>query len=162
MRDGSQRTLQIRIATRADTPVMIAIVNEAFSIEDFIDGTRTDEARMSGLMEKGAFLVGEDEGRIVASVYCEIRGERAYMGMLAIDPAQQGRGLGRLMTEAAEDYCRKNGCKFLDIAVLSLRPELPPLYRKFGFVETGTEEFKPSVPLKAGYECYAIKMSKAL
>ena len=162
MRDGSQRTLQIRIATRADMPAMIAIVNAAFSIENFIDGPRTDEARMSGLMEKGTFLVGEEEGRIVASVYCEIRGERAYMGMLAIDPAQQGRGLGRLMTEAAEDYCRKAGCKFLDIAVLGLRPELPPLYRKFGFVETGTEEFKPSVPLKPGYECYAIKMSKAL
>jgi hypothetical protein len=50
----------------------------------------------------------------------------------------------------------------MDILVLSLREELPPLYRKFGYIVTGTEEFKPSRPLKPGVECYAIKMEKAL
>lgn len=141
---------------------MIPLVNAAFAIENFIDGTRTDEPRMAEMMEKGQFLLAEDDGRIVASVYCEIRGERAYMGMLAVDPAEQGRGLGRQMTEAAEAYCRSRGCRYLDILVLSLRPELPPLYRKFGFIEAGIEEFRPSVPLKQGYECYGIRMSKEL
>ena len=50
----------------------------------------------------------------------------------------------------------------MDITVLSLRPELPPYYRKLGYVETGTEEFHPSRPLKAGVECHCIRMTKVL
>ena len=48
------------------------------------------------------------------------------------------------------------------ITVLSLRPELPPIYRKLGYAETGTEEFHRSQPLKSGVVCHAIVMSKAL
>ncbi len=143
-------------------PAMIPIVNAAFSIEDFLDGTRTDAERMSQMMRKGTFLVAEEADKVVASVYTEMRGERAYFGMLAVDPSQQGTGLGRRMVDAAETRCRGLGAKFMDIAVLSLRPELPPLYRKFGYVETGTEEFRPSRQLKPGVECHAIIMSKAL
>src|SRR3954462_12770004 len=142
--------LRIRVATPADMPAMIRIVNAAFAIEDFLDGTRTDEQRMAEMMKKGTFFVAERAGNIVASVYSEMRGERAYFGMLAVDPSQQGTGPGRKMIDAAENYSRENGAKVIDIAVLNLRPELPPRYRKFGYVETGTEEFKPSRPLKPG------------
>jgi GNAT superfamily N-acetyltransferase len=138
------------------------VINAAFAIEDFLEGTRTDEERMSELMKKGTFLVAADAERIVASVYTEMRGDRAYFGMLAVDPSQQGTGLGRMMVEAAEAHCRSLGAKVMDISVLTLRPELPPLYRKLGYVETGVEEFRPSRPLKAGVECKAIVMSKTL
>jgi GNAT superfamily N-acetyltransferase len=143
-------------------PAIITVVNTAFAIEEFLDGTRTDEQRMSELMGKGTFFVAEDAGRIVASIYTELRGERGYFGMLAVEPSQQGSGLGRMMIEAAEDHCRKQGVRFVDITVLSLRPELPPLYRRFGYVETGTEEFRPTRVLKPGLECHAIIMTKAL
>ncbi len=154
---------RVRVADASDMPRMISTVNAAFSIEGFLDGTRTDAERMSEMMTKGTFLVAEDElGRIVGSVYTEMRGDRAYFGMLAVDPSMQGTGLGRKMVQAAELRCREQGAIFMDIAVLSLRPELLPLYRKLGYVETGTEEFKPSRPLKPGVECHAILMSKPL
>jgi hypothetical protein len=50
----------------------------------------------------------------------------------------------------------------VDISVLSLRPELLPLYRRFGFVETGCEEFAFSRALRPGAECHSIVMSKPL
>ena len=163
MKTTLQRAVHIRVADAVDMPAMIPLINAAFSIEDFLDGTRTDEDRMTAMMATGTFLVAQDEaGNIVASLYTEMRGERAYLGMLAVDPAQQGTGLGRKMVDAAEARCRELGARFIDIAVLTLRPELPPLYRKFGYVETGIEEFKPSRPLKPGLECKAIIMSKAL
>src|SRR4051812_37920466 len=49
-------SLRIRVATAADMPAMIPIVNAAFAIEDFLEGTRTDEERMSEMMRKGGFL----------------------------------------------------------------------------------------------------------
>jgi len=82
--------------------------------------------------------------------------------MLAVEPSWQGRGLGRRMIAAAEEHCRTRGCKHMDLAVLSLRPELLPFYRRMGYAETGTEEFRPSVPLKSGVECHCIIMSKKL
>jgi GNAT superfamily N-acetyltransferase len=160
---SAEPDLRIRVAGAADVPGMIPVVNAAFAVETFLDGTRSDEERMAEMMRKGEFLLAEDEpGRVVACVYTELRGERGYFGMLAVDPAKQGAGLGRRMVEAAEDYCRVRGCKFMDITVLSLRPELPPFYRKLGYVEIGVEEFHPSVPLKDGIECHCIVMSKAL
>lgn len=152
----------IRRAANEDLPAIIAITNAAFSVEDFLDGARTDEERILDYLKAGEFLVAEKAGRIVASVYIEVRGERSYFGMLAVDPSQQGEGLGCAMIEAAEDYCRARGCKFMDISVLSLRPELPPFYRKLGYVENGTDEFRPSRPLKPGLECHIIRMSKPL
>ena len=115
------------------------------------------------MLLKGCFLVADDgRGHIVASVYIELRGRRGYFGMLAVDPSWQRKGLGRMMAEAAENHCRQRGCNAMDIAVLSLRPELPPYYRKLEYIETGTEEFHPSRPLRAGVECHCVRMSKAL
>ena len=63
----------------------------------------------------------------------------AYFGMLAVDPARQGQGLGRALVDAAEDYARTAGCRDMDIRVVNLRAELPPFYRKLGYREIGTE-----------------------
>ncbi len=143
----------IRTANSGDLPALISLINKAFAIETFLDGTRTDEERLSATMRKGDLLVAERDGQAVACVYVELRGERAYFGMLAVDPAQQGQGLGRFMTAAAEQYGRNHGCKHMDISVLSLRPELPPFYRSLGYSGTGTEDFQPSRPLKADNRC---------
>jgi ribosomal protein S18 acetylase RimI-like enzyme len=156
-------TPRTRLATAADAPLLIPLINAAFAVEIFIDGTRTDEPRLAAMMETGTILLVEDDsGRFLGCVYTEVRGARGYMGQLAVDPAHQGTGMGRWMIEAAEEHLRGRGCEALDITVLSLRPELPPLYRRFGFVETGTMEFHHPIPLKPGFECHCIVMSKAL
>ncbi len=142
---------------------MVPVINAAFAIEGFLEGTRTDDERLAETMTKGRFLLGCDSaGQLLASVYVEVSDDRGYLGMLAVHPDHQRTGLGRVMVEAAEHYCRERGCKVMDLRVLSLRPELPPLYRKLGYLECGTEEFRPSRPLKAGVECHCIVMSKRL
>lgn len=160
----SRPSISIRLATVADVLAAIPVVNAAFAIESFLKGTRTDETGITEMMQEGEFLVaGEEEsGRVVASVYVENRGERGYLGMLAVEPSWQGSGLGRQMVEAAEQHCRKLGCKHMDIIVLSLRPELLPFYSKLGYTERGTEDFCPSRPLKPGVNCRCILISKAL
>jgi ribosomal protein S18 acetylase RimI-like enzyme len=163
MSKESSVALHFRTATAADRPRLIEMINAAFAIETFLEGTRTDEERLAAMMEKGEMFVGEDDrGRIVASVYVELRGSRGYLGMLAVDPAHQRRGLGRRMLEEGERRFREQGCEAVDIIVLSLRPDLPPAYRRLGFVEVRREPFAPSRRLKDGMECHGIVMSKAL
>jgi predicted N-acetyltransferase YhbS len=153
----------IRIATARDIPAIVAVVNPAFQVEIFLSGTRTDEKNVADHMQKGEFLVMEDSsGHIISSVYVELRGERGYFGMLAVEPSLQGKGLGRTMIEQAQNYVHAHGCNYMDIKVLSARTELPPYYRKLGYAETGTEEFHPTRPLKPGIECHCIIMSKQL
>lgn len=155
--------LRFRPATATDQAQLIALINAAFSIETFLEGTRTDEARLAPMMEKGTILVAEDrDGQLLACIYVEARGKLGYLGQLAVDPAHQGAGLARKMMAVAEERLRQAGCQAVEIIVLSLRPDLPPIYRRFGYREVRREAFSPTRKLKAGAECHGIVMSKAL
>jgi ribosomal protein S18 acetylase RimI-like enzyme len=155
--------LHFRLAVEADLPRLIPLVNSAFSIETFLEGTRTDEVRIAAMMSKGKILLAEDSaGRLLGCVYSEVRGLRGYLGQLAVDPAHQRAGLGRRIIAAAEEHLRRQKCKAVDITVLSLRPELLPIYRRLGFVESGTEDFITTRPVKSEVECHCIVMSKKL
>jgi GNAT superfamily N-acetyltransferase len=158
--DGSPA---VREASEADAAGIAAVTNAAFAVETFLEGLRTDAQRIVEMMRQGVFLAcaGKNE-QIVASVYIELRRARGYFGMLAVDPLYQGKGFGARLVHAAEDYCRERGCAAMDISVLSLRPELLPFYHRLGYAEIGTEEFRPSRPMRAGAECYSILMSKKL
>jgi len=155
--------LHIRLATSADRPRLIPLINAAFAIETFLEGTRTDDERLAAMMQKGEILLAEDsEGNAIACIYAETNGNRGYLGQLAVDPAHQRSGLGKQMLAASEAHFRTKGCVAIDITVLSLRPELLPIYKRLGFVETGTEEFHMSRALKDNQPCHCIKMEKLL
>ena len=156
--------LNFRHATDADRPRLIALINEAYSIETFLQGTRTDEERLAATMKKGNILLAEDDtGQLLACVYTEIHGPCGYLGQLAVDPAHQGSGIARHIVKAAEDQLRIAGCAAVDIIVLSMRPELLPIYQHFGYAETGVvEDFRPTRSLAPGVQVYGIKMSKPL
>lgn len=156
-------SIRTRMALEADQPRLIPLINSAFAVETFFQGTRTDDKRLAENMRKGSILLAEDDaGELLGCVYVEVRGARGYLGQLAVDPARQGAGLGRFLVDTAEEHLRRQGCEAVDMTVLSLRPELPPLYRKLGYTETGTAEFHHPVPLKPGLECHCIVMSKQL
>jgi len=139
---GPLATVQVRDATAPDAEAIAELVNRAFLVERFfVEGDRTSAAEISRLLDAGAFLLAETGGRLVACVYVERRGERGYFGMLSVDPSRQGEGLGRLLVDAAEDRGRRLGCRVMEIHVVDLRRELPPLYRRLGYVEVGTEPF---------------------
>jgi ribosomal protein S18 acetylase RimI-like enzyme len=162
-RRATGKEIRLRIAKAADRPRLIPLINSAFAVETFIDGPRTDNQRLAAAMKKGDILVAEDRrARLVASVYVELRRTRGYLGMLAVDPGLQGKGLGRRMTLAAEEWFRRHGCKAAELTVVSLRTELPPFYRKLGYEETGTQEFHPDQRLRRGVKCHLIVMAKRL
>ena len=158
----SDSSVCVRPATDADRASLMPLINAAYSVERFLEGERTDEAQLAAMMRKGVILVAESGGQLLGCVYTEVRGRRGYLGLLAVDPAQQGKRLScRLVTEA-EEHLRRQGCEAADMIVLSLRSELLPVYHRFGYVETGTKEFGIGRQLKPGAVCHEIMLSKAL
>jgi GNAT superfamily N-acetyltransferase len=155
------REIQIRKATVRDAEQITALVNLAFRVESFfVDGERIDVERVRGLMEKGTFLLAEDTAALAGCVYVELRGERGYFGLLAVEPSKQRRGLGRRLAQEAEEYARAAGCLVMDIMTVNVRTELPPIYRKMHYVETGTVPFPSEVRSKL--PCHFVVMSKPL
>src|SRR5579872_2005038 len=160
---SSMPTVHVRTATTADRPHLILVINAAFAVETFLEGTRTNDEGLTAMMQKGEILLAENpSGQVLASIYAETRGNRGYLGMLAVDPAHQRSGLGKLLPASAEGPFRAKGCEAIDITVLSLRPELLPIYRRLGFVESGSEEFISTRSMRRGLECHCIVMSKPL
>lgn len=155
--------VRIRSAAIADVPQLTAVVNAAFAVETFLDGRRTDVQGMEAALRGAEFLVAEaGAGHIVACVRLEHRDRLGRFGMLAVDPAWQGEGLGQAMVEAAEERFRALGCTHVSITVLSLRPELLPFYRKLGYAETGTEPFRTQRRLADGVACHGIVLGRKL
>ena len=160
--------MDFRFATEADTEALVSLINTAFQVEKFFKiGERTDSTDVAAHLETGRFLLLEDEAGIAGAVYLEVRpagagdARRGYFGMLSVDPARQRAGVGRRLIAAAEEFCREQGCRFMDISIVNLRTELPALYAKFGYREVGTETF-PAEQMPVSQPCSFILMEKEL
>ena len=154
--------MQERVAEVTDAPAIMAVINAAFRrAESFlIDRDRVDLEMVRSLLERGKFLVAEDGGVLAGCVYIELRGDRAYLGLLSVDPDRQKAGLGSQLMNAAENYCARAGCRFMDLRIVNVRRELPAFYRHRGYVETGTAPFTPGLNPKV--PCHFVEMSKPL
>ena len=152
---------RLRTATRADVGAIVDLVNRAFAVERFFKtGDRTDEAQILELMRDGRFLLLIDEAVLVACVYVKLNGDRCYIGLLSVDPAKQRSGIGARMMQEAEDLGRRAGSRFADIRTVSVRPELPVIYHKLGYVEIGVES--AAVIKTATIPVHFVRMSKLL
>jgi ribosomal protein S18 acetylase RimI-like enzyme len=151
----------IRQAASSDIPQVVDLINRAFAVERFFkSGDRIDSNQVRQMMEQGTFLLLTDEDDLLACVFLKLTGDRGYIGTLSVDPARQRSGLGTRIMREAEEYCRSAGCKAVDIRMVNLRTELPAIYRKFGFVETGTQSAE--IIKNATQAIHFITMSKSL
>jgi GNAT superfamily N-acetyltransferase len=157
--------LELRFATDADTDTLVRLINGAFQVEKFFKlGERTDADEVRAHLQSGRFLLAEDERGLAGSVYIEIRNadpKRGYFGMLSVAPERQRAGVGRRLIAAAEEFCREQGCRFMDLSIVDLRTELPPLYEKFGYRVCGTAPF-PMDAMPVSQPCSFVLMEKEL
>jgi len=154
--------VQLRMAETADAERLMDLINSAFrQAESFIiECNRVDLEVVQSLMAKGEFLVAEDEVAFAGCVYLERRGERAYLGLLSVDPARQKAGVGSMLMREAERHCAKAGCRFMDLRIIDLRRDNLAFYKRRGYVETGTEPFPSDLETKL--PCHFVNMSKPL
>lgn len=151
-----------RWARADDAAAVTRLVNAAYAVEQFfVRGDRVSMEVVKGLIADSAVLVATDDDAddVTACVHIEIRGDRGYFGMLAVDPVRQGAGLGRALIAAAEGEARRAGCRAMDIKVVNLRGDLLHFYGRLGYRPTGTEPYVHRPVIQA---CHFVCLEKPL
>ena len=129
-------TVAIREERPGDEAAIHDMVRRAFIGRPYADGDEQhviDRLRADGDLLLS--LVAEQEGTIIGQItYSPAlleNGEDGWvvLGPVAIDPAHQGKGLGRTLIEAGEAIMRARGVK--GITVLGN----PQIYGRFGFAQ---------------------------
>jgi GNAT superfamily N-acetyltransferase len=62
--------------------------------------------------------------------------------VLVVAKEAQGLGLGRMLVEAAEQWCRKKGCQLVEVTSNDRRAEAHAFYRHMGYERTSIRFFK--------------------
>lgn len=142
-------------ATPADAPEINKLVNSAYRGDssrqgwtteaDLLDGTRIDEAAICELIKKPdtVVLMYREANELLGCVELRQQDGKLYLGMLSVKPDTQGKGIGKKLMQAAEEYGQQQGVGTIFMTVISVRKELIDWYVRHGYQLTG--ERKPFV-----------------
>ena len=83
-------------------------------------------------------LVAIDRGRVAATVMVGEDGHRGWVYYVAVDPARRGRGLGRAIMTAAEDWLRARGVWKLQLLVREENAGVQRFYERLGYRDLKT------------------------
>jgi len=151
-----------RLATTADIELLLKFINKAFARDNYFKRTeRTNSEQVMEYLQKGDFLLLEEQGELLGLVYADLREKgRGYIGLLTVNPDKQSRGIGSQLMQSAEDFCRDHGCSIAEIDVINLRPELVDWYRGQGYQVVGEAPYpRPEILIQP---CHFIAMQKGL
>jgi GNAT superfamily N-acetyltransferase len=79
------------------------------------------------------FLVGENDGQVVASCMAGYEGHRGWINYLAVLPSHQRTGIAREIMAAAERLLRAAGCPKINLQVRSTNLAVIAFYERLGF-----------------------------
>jgi GNAT superfamily N-acetyltransferase len=150
-----------RTAGADDADDLARLVNLAYEAERFfVEGDRTNADEIRAEMAAGTFLVAGAPGdRLVGCVHVTTAREPAAFGMLAVHPAEQGRGLGRGLIRAAEALAAEAGRRAMEIYVVNLRTDLLSIYTRLGYRAVGEA---PYVHRPTTRPCHFVVMRREL
>ena len=123
--------MRIRSFEADDEPAVIALWERCNLTRPWND-PRNDIARKLGV-QRELFLVGTENGRIVAAVMAGYDGHRGSVNYLAVDPQFRRRGHGGAMMRRVEELLLALGCPKVNLMVRSANAEVIAFYRRLGY-----------------------------
>lgn len=142
--------MQVREAGSADVLAVVTLVESAYrggssregwtTEADLLRGQRTDPDQVADLLAAPdtVLLVVDRGDDLVACCQLEKRGARAYFGLFAVSPGEQGGGLGKRIISYAEDYAAGQwSCRQMEMTVIRQRVDLIAFYQRRGYRDTG-------------------------
>ena len=79
------------------------------------------------------FIVGEFDGKVIASAMAGYDGHRGSVYYLAISPEYQCRGFGRLLMQRVEMALKAMGCPKINIVVRTSNTKVLAFYQHLGY-----------------------------
>ncbi|ROH88374.1 N-acetyltransferase [Pseudomethylobacillus aquaticus] len=148
-----------RIATHADTPAIVTLVNSAYRGDasragwtteaDLLDGQRTEADEISELIAAAdsLFILGFAQHSLCASAHLKRDPVGAYLGMVVVNPQLQARGIGRALIAECERLAQQQWqANTMRMTVITLRETLIAYYQRLGYQRTGILHAFPRDP----------------
>ena len=126
--------LTIRDAGPADTPVVLPLLLAAF-------GAGHGPDRVAEPTPQERTLLVERDGTPVATLRRDLHGTRGAVYGFAVDPALQGRGIGRDVLRRVCADLRTDGATEVALEVEVANTRALGLYTSLGFTRVATEEY---------------------
>jgi ribosomal protein S18 acetylase RimI-like enzyme len=90
---------------------------------------------LARLGPNSAILIGRDGGAIIASAMVGHDGHRGWVYYVAVDPDHRGKGHGRAIMVAAEEWLRQAGIAKMQLMVRADNAKVQAFYESIGYDE---------------------------
>jgi len=125
----------IRRASAGDVAAAAAITRAAYST--YVERIGREPAPMAAdfgaLIEAGDVWVATDRDQVVGVLVLQLQDAALLLESVAVDPAHQGRGIGRSLIDHAERVARDQGLGAVDLYTNALMTENLRLYPALGY-----------------------------
>lgn len=172
-KDIDKEAVFLRQATLDDVSALEQLLNLCYRQDkgwtneaDLVSGIRTTQGELAAVIDdpKHYFFIypntstgtrqGAETGELLGCIAVQIKADsdvqaRAYIGMFAVHPKLQGKGVGNVILAAAETFATRhlasdkqtvNQTSRLTMSILNHRPELLAYYQRRGYGLTGHSE----------------------
>ena len=124
--------MPVRVAKAEDEDAVVALWHACDLVVSYNDPAL--DFRNALCSSSSNVLVGEEEGKsIVGTVLVGYDGHRGWLYYVAAEPHLQGRGIGRMMVEAAEQWLRDRGVSKAQLLVRDTNTKVVSFYEHLGF-----------------------------
>ncbi len=123
--------MQIRGFVPEDQDVVIRLWNNCGLVVPWNDPKKDIQRKLKQGPE--LFLLGELEGRVIASAMGGYEGHRGWVNYLAVEPALQGKGYARQIMHDLEQRLLALGCPKLNLQIRSSNVDVIRFYEALGY-----------------------------
>jgi len=125
----------VRRYRQSDRDALVSLWSRCGLLRPWNDPRRDIERKLAH--DPGGLLVLEAHDYLAGSVMAGYDGHRGWVNYLAVDPAWQGRGFGRLLMKEAEQRLLVLGCPKVNLQVRTSNEHVVAFYRHLGY---GTDD----------------------
>jgi ribosomal protein S18 acetylase RimI-like enzyme len=142
--------LTFSYAHHTETKAVAALINSAYRGDvsrlgwtteaNLLEGRRIDEAGILHLLNKPDSLIvlAKQEHNLLGSMHLQAVGQKVELSMFAVNPQQQGSGIGKKLLQHAEQTALETWqIQHFTMSVISCRQELIAFYQRRGYQLTG-------------------------